>query len=166
MEVKGGTHMTEFDNCLPAPTPLQLYRPGLFRLAGYGGGLVMLRSGVADDPARLTLDVGFLTRTDYVWAMRRTMTEGLSTQLSGFFFACASELHPENAVAPVLDDEAGLSVWVLSSTDDRAELEFSVGDEGLNMQTSRVALALAAEEVLGLEAPGTSRYFDEQNEDR
>lgn len=78
-----------------------------------------------------------------MWAMRRTMTEGLSTQLSGFF-ACASELHLKDVVAPILDE---LSVCVLSSADERAKIEFAVGDEGIDMQISRAALALAAEQV-------------------
>lgn len=122
----------------------------------------MLRSGVDSDPPRLTLDIGFLTPVDYVWAIRRTMGAGLADELSRFFFSCASDLQPELSVAPVQDEASGVSVRVEASTDETVDIEFDVGaGEALNMQTTRVALTLAAVQVRALVQPNTSRYDDE-----
>lgn len=141
----------------PLPTPMDTYQPGLFRLAGYGGAAVFLRTGVVpDDRPRLVLDVGFLTPTEYVWSLRLPMTQGLAENLAQFFFACASELQPELSVTSVHDPASGLDVRVLASTASRVELQIEVqaGDDeqGVNFETSRVALTRAAEEVRILEA--------------
>lgn len=143
---------------LPPPTISERYSQGLFRLAGFGGALVILRSGVtAQGP---TLDVGFLSPTDYVWFLRTPMSVGLSQRLATFFFDCANEMRPEESVEPVRDARSGLDVQVLSSSDGRVELQIQVVDDddqesedigGLNFETSRVALVQAAAEVLVLE---------------
>ncbi len=141
---------------MPAPTPMDLYRPGLFRLAGLGGAALFLRSGVVnDDGPQLVLDVGLLTPDYYGICLRRPMAHGLSGDLAQFFFACASDMNPELSVGSVHDVLSGLQVRVLSSTDGYVELEAQVrGDatDGLSFQTSRVALTRAADEVRVLEA--------------
>lgn len=138
---------------MPPPTPWDAYQRALFRLAGYGGAAVFLRSGVANgETPQLTLDVGLLTPTDYVWFLRKPMTQGLAENLGHFFFACASDMNPELSVASVQDPASGLDVRVLSSTDSRVELQIEIDDGGVNFQTSRVALTRAADEVRVLEA--------------
>jgi hypothetical protein len=137
-------------------TPWEFYRPGLFRLAGYGGAALFLRSGVlGGDPPRLTLDVGFLTPTDYVWFMRQPMMPGLTEELAHFFFACANDIDPELSVDAVVDPLSGLSVRVLSSTPAQVEMQVEVGaddGEGVKFLTSRVALTRAADQIRLLEA--------------
>lgn len=145
---------------LPPPTPTDLYEQGLFRLAGFGGALVLLRSGVT--PAGLSLDIGFLSPDEYVWFLRRPVTEGFSDQLATMFFDCANEAQPERVVPPLRDGRSGLLVQVLSSDDSRVEMQFQVLDgsadedeaDGLNFETSRVALVQAATEARVLEDVG------------
>lgn len=138
------------------PTPMDVYEPGLFRLAGFGGAALFLRSGVVNgDGPRLVLDVGLLTPEDYVWFRRRPMTPRLSDELARFFFACASQMHPELSVASVHDLQSNLEVRVVSSTYGEVEVEVQMRDDdadGINFLTSRVALTRAADDVRVLEA--------------
>lgn len=138
------------------PSPMDVYQPGLFRIAGFGGAALFLRSGVANaGGSLLVVDVGLLTPDSYVWSLRRPMAPGLSGELARFFFACASEMNPELAVSSVQDLLSGLEVRVLSSTDGEVELEVQVSGEdadGINFLTSRVALTRAADDVRVLEA--------------
>ena len=141
---------------MPSPTPMDLYRAGLFRLAGFGGAALFLRSGIMSAGAPpLVLDVGLLTPDDYVWFRRLPMTQGLSGDLSRFFFSCASDMAPELTVASVDDPLSGLEVSVSGSTDSGVGLEVHVrGDsaDGIGFTTSRVVLIRAADEVRALEA--------------
>lgn len=138
---------------MPRPMPWDDFRPGLFRLSGYGGAGLFLRSGVLNgEVPQLVVDVGFLTPTEYLWFLRRPMTREFSEDLARFFFACADDLRPQVSVAPVHDPLCGLQVRVLSSTDTRAELEFAVDGDGVDFETSRVALTRAAEDVRVLES--------------
>lgn len=145
------------------PPPSYGYRSGAVRLAGFGGAQVMLRSGVVpgDEGPVLTVDVGFLTPTEYEWIMRRPMTPGLSQRLAEFFFACANKFEPASVVQPVVDELSGLQVRVLSSDDSRVELEIQVEHEelersdglaGLCFMTSRLGLTLVADQVTVLES--------------
>ena len=141
---------------MPPPSLMDLYHPGLFRLAGYGGAALFLRSGVVSGGGpHLAVDVGLLTPDDYGMFLRRPMSPGLSGELARFFFSCASEMNPELSVASVEDPLSGLELRVLSSTDSEVELEVQVRGEdadGINFLTSRVALTRAADEVRVLEA--------------
>jgi len=133
--------------------PVRGYRPTLFRLPGLGGAVVYLRSGVInDDGPELKLDIGLVSPTAWVWYPRKPMRPGLARDLGEFFYQCASELHPEVSVSDVQDDKSGLAVTVMASSDDQVELEFHLGDDGVNFITSRVVLAQAASEVLVLES--------------
>jgi hypothetical protein len=138
------------------PAPMDVYDPGLFRLAGFGGAALFLRSGVINGGGpRLVVDVGLLTPDDYGMFLRRPMAPGLSGELARFFFACASEMNPELTVSWVRDLLSGLDVRVLSSTDGEVELEVQVSGEdadGINFLTSRVALTRAADDARVLEA--------------
>lgn len=138
------------------PSPMDVYAPGVFRLAGFGGAALFLRSGVANGGGpRLVVDVGLLAPDSYVWLLRRSMAPGLSGELARLFFACASEMNPELTVSSVQDLLSGLDVRVLSSTDGEVELEVQVSGEdadGINFLTSRVALTRAADDVRVLEA--------------
>ncbi len=138
------------------PGPMDLYQAGLFRIAGFGGAALFLRSGVMNGGSpHLVLEVGLLTPDHYAKFMRRPMAIGLSGDLAQFFFACASDMNPELSVASVHDLQSGLEIRVLSSTDGEVELEVQVhGDDadGISFLTSRVALTRAADEVRVLEA--------------
>ncbi len=82
------------------PSPMDVHQPGLFRIAGFGGAALFLRSGVANAGGpHLVVDVGLLTPDSYVWSLRRPMEPGLSGELARFFFACASEMNPELTVS-------------------------------------------------------------------
>lgn len=135
---------------------MDVYRPGLFRMAGFGGAALFLRSGVVNGGGpHLMVDVGLLTPDSYVWFLRRPMAPGLSGELARFFFACASEMNPELTVSSVQDLLSGLEIHVLSSTDGEVEVEVQMRGEdadGINFLTSRVALTRAADEVRVLEA--------------
>lgn len=135
---------------------MELYRPTAFRISGYGGAALYLRSGVVAT-SRLTVDVGLLTPTDYVWFLKRRMTAGLAGNLAEFFFGCARDLRPESSIEAVHDPLCGLDVRVLSSTDSHVELQIDVraGPEragDVNFLTSRVALTQAAMDVRILES--------------
>ncbi len=138
------------------PSPMDVYVPGVFRLAGFGGAALFLRSGVANGGGpHLVVDVGLLTPDGCFWLLRRPMAPGFSGELARFFFACASEMNPELTVSSVQDPLSGLEVRVLSSTDGEVELEVQVRGEdadGINFLTSRVALTRAADDVRVLEA--------------
>lgn len=138
---------------IPPPTPWGSYQPGLFRLSGFGGAAVFLRTGVLSGrQPTLVLDIGFLTPTDYVWHLHQPMTAGFSEKLADFFFRSASDLSPQLSVSSVHDPLSGLDLQVLSSTDDQVELEIQVDEDGVNFLTTRVALTQAADAVRVLEA--------------
>ena len=138
------------------PSPMDVYQPGLFRIAGFGGAALFLRSGVVNGGGpHLVVDVGLLTPDSYGMFLRRPMAQGLSGELARFFFACASQMNPELTVPSVQDLLSGLEIRVVSSTDGEVELEVQVRGEdadGINFLTSRVALTRAADDVRVLEA--------------
>lgn len=92
-----------------------------------------------------------MSPTDYVWFLRKPVTAGFADRLATLFFDCANELAPELVVAPFEDEGSGLQVSVLSSSDSQVELQVELADEGLNFETSRVALVQAASEMRVLE---------------
>jgi hypothetical protein len=143
---------------MPAPRPWDGAYPGLFRLAGFGGAALYMRSQVrpADDPKGcvLAFDVSLHSPTSESRSFSREARPGLVEDLSAFFLQAASEWHPEASLPSVADAVLGLEVSVISSTDSRVGLLVSLtdpegGDEpdGLDFETSRAALAQAAQEV-------------------
>lgn len=156
-----------------APTPWNEYETAQFRLAGFGGAAVFLRTVVvpgitvgAREPV-LAMDIGFLSPEVRHHVLARPVDPTLPERLSRFFFAVADEYHPELSVAPLQDDLAGLVVSVESSDDSRVCLNWSLVDdldadvrefEGLNFETSRTALVMASQRALDLTSPGWQPY--------
>lgn len=137
------------------PVPWELAWPAMFRLPGFGGAAVFLRTVVAeaeDSPVpELRVDLGLLDPGNYHQFLRRPVGAGLPSRLSAFFMAAAGDWHPESSQAPLTDDELGLSITVIESDEHRVTLLFEVQDDpepvGLDFQTSRAALAQAARDV-------------------
>lgn len=156
-----------------APTPWNEYETAQFRLAGFGGAAVFLRTCVvpgiragAPEPV-VTMDIGFLSPDVRHHVLARPIDPTLPERLARFFFAVAEEYHPELSVASLQDDVAGLVVSVESSDDSRVCLDWSLVEdleaevpefEGLNFETSRAALVTASQRALDLTAPGWQPY--------
>jgi hypothetical protein len=133
-----------------------------FRLPGFGGAAVFLRSQIqparacgADEPA-LAFDVMLLSPVSHAWYLSRLAEPGFVDRLAGFLFASANDFHPELSVASLDDAAMGLSLSVVSSTDARVGLEITVIEDldasvvehdGLNFETSRATLAACAQSV-------------------
>jgi hypothetical protein len=141
--------------------------PGVFRLPGYGGAALFLRSHVVPDRSPegtgglLALDVGLLDPYRLVHYLARPAAEGFVDRLARFLFSAASEFHPEKTLATFADEAMGLTISALASTDDRVEIEVAVipdpgvpmeDADGLNFETSRAALVTASQEVRALDA--------------
>ena len=156
-----------------APTPWNEYETAQFRLAGFGGAAVYMRTCVlpglmvdAPDPV-LAMDIGFLSPDARHHVLARPIDPTLPERLARFFFAVAEDYHPELSVDSLQDDVAGLVVSVESSDDDRVCLNWSLVEdleadvrefEGLNFETSRAALVTASQRALDLTAPGWHPY--------
>ncbi len=137
---------------------------GFFRLAGFGGAALFLRSAVLppelpDAPARLGIDIGLLTPHALGWLLSRPASPGLAERLSAFFLAAAADWHPEATLPAFADDVLGLRLVAESSDDQAVTLVVRVRedrddeageDAGIEFTTSRVALATAAGEVRAL----------------
>jgi hypothetical protein len=151
------------------PTPWSEYETAQFRLAGFGGAAVFLRTcvvpGIAAGTDRpvLAMDIGFLSPEARRHVLARRIDHDLPRRLSRFLFAAAEEYHPEQAVAAVRDEVAGLVITVESSADDRVCLGWSLVEDldaevpefdGLNFETSRAALVSASQMALLLDDAG------------
>lgn len=143
---------------------IQPLQPNLFRLPGFGGAAVFLRTGVAldaDDHApALSVDVGLLSTVDHVQYLSRPATRGFSHQLSELFLAAAADPLPEITVPDFTDPLSGLECRVESSTDTQVSLLVQIPEDlsaeqrtyaGVDFLTSRAALAQAAIDVRVLE---------------
>ncbi|MDQ1250340.1 MAG: hypothetical protein QG597_4719 [Actinomycetota bacterium] len=155
-----------------APTAWSEYQEARFRLAGFGGAAVYLRTclvpGVragAEAPA-MAVDIGFLSPETRRHVLARLVNGDLPARLSEFLISAAAEEHPELSVPALQDDLAGLVITVESSTDSRVclnwslveDLEAEVRDfDGLNFETSRAALVSASQEA-ALLADGGLHY--------
>ncbi|MDI9916577.1 hypothetical protein [Rhodococcus sp. IEGM 1379] len=145
-----------------------------FRLPGYGGAAIFLRSHAV--PARtfeteapcLVFDVGLLSPDAYNQYLGRPADDGFVERLAGFFFHAAADFHPENSLPTFTDESLGLMISARSSTDRRVELEFSLTEDPaaedserdeINFETSRVVLATAAQTVPRLSG-GVATHFD------
>jgi hypothetical protein len=164
---------------IPAPGPVDdLYAPH-FRLAGYGGAALFLRSQVV--PGRVFGVAGFrpaydvmLLAPDYhVWYLARQASDHIVDWLSSFMFAAAADFTPEETVLPFSDPVLGLFIRPVASTDDRVELEIrfmpdphdpSVEADVLDFETSRYSLAAASEAIRVLDASWDVSEIDEELE--
>jgi len=137
------------------PVPWEPAWPAMFRLPGFGGAAVFLRTVIAeaeDSPVPdLRVDLGLLDPGNYRQFLRRPVGAGLPSRLSAFFMAAAGDWNPESSLTPLQDDELGLSITVTESDEHRVTLLVEVQDDpepvGLDFQTSRAALAQAARDV-------------------
>jgi len=146
----------------PGPSPQDEYSPAQFRLPGFGGAALFLRSQIV--PARtfetsgpaMAFDVMLLAPNYHVWYMTRPTEPDFIDRLAGFLFAAANDFHPEQTLATFSDVAMGLTIAVVSSTDDRVGLETTVladpdadvpEPDVLNFETSRFTVATAASAV-------------------
>lgn len=149
------------------PDPLGDYAPAQFRLPGYGGAAVFLRSQVV--PARtfgtdgpsLAFDVMLLAPDWHVWHLTRPAEPGLVDRLSAFFFAAANDFAPETSLAVFADAAMGLTLSVDASTDHQVSLTVTVlrdraADvpefDDLDFETSRATLVSASIGVRDLDS--------------
>lgn len=151
------------EGIIARPLPWDEYAAGMFRLPGFGGAAVFLRSTLVpavdagDDPvARLSVDVGLLSPASFAQYQGRAVMPGLPARLSAFFLSAAADEQPESSVAPLVDEVLGLRVEVASSDEYRVGLLVSLvkdldepdaEPDGLDFETSRAVLAQAARDV-------------------
>lgn len=164
---------------IPAPSSLDDLTAPHFRLAGYGGAALFLRSHVV--PGRVfgvagvspAYDVMLLAPDYHVWYRGRQAHDQVVDWLSSFLFAAAADFSPEDTVLPFSDPILGLSIRVVASTDDRVELEIrfmpdphddSVEAEVLDFETSRYSLAAASEAIRVLDGSWAVSEIDEELE--
>lgn len=163
---------------IPCPRPWDEFDPARFRLPGYGGAAVFLRSQIlpasafdTDGPSP-AFDVMLLSPQYHAWYLSRPASPGFVDRLAGFLFAAANDFHPEVTVASIEDEGLGLALSVVSSTDDRVGLEITVVEDldaevaqydGLDFETSRATLAACAQSVRCLDGswPDAADDFDE-----
>lgn len=133
---------------------------GAFRLAGFDGSALFLRTAVypgldedTGEPALgLGVDIGLLSVTSCTAYLLREMDEAFASELSEFLRRCGAEWAPESTLAPYEDASSGLACSVLSSDSASVDLLWSMGDpEGssvrLSMSTSRAAVVQASLDV-------------------
>ncbi len=87
--------------------------------------IVPARTFETSGPA-LAFDVMLLAPNYHVWYMTRPAEPDFVDRLAGFLFAAANDFHPEQSLATFSDVAMGLTIAVVSSTDDRVELEATV----------------------------------------
>lgn len=134
--------------------------PPALRIPGIGGAALFV--SVAPSPAAMEaglgvmgVDIRVMTPKYAAVYRRRPVETGFSADLARFLWVAASELTPER-LDPFEDQQAGLSIRVIASTNFTVTLEVEViahenedGDEidGLNFETSRAALITASQEA-------------------
>jgi hypothetical protein len=139
----------------PPPSAWGSYEPALFRLAGFGGAGLFLRTSVFPDERGaevLGVDIGLLSVESFVWLLSREADGGLSAGLSAFFIAVAGEDHPEVTIGPFRNDLLGLECAVVAS--DAVEVELLVRvdpDQELLLRTTRAAVMQAGLDARRLE---------------
>ncbi|MFC9788059.1 hypothetical protein [Rhodococcus sp. NPDC127528] len=140
-----------------------------FRLPGFGGAAVFLRRTVASarmresDAPGTAFDVGLLSPDRLVWYQQRVAEDDFVDRLGAFLLRAAADFHPEKSLDVFADRRMGLTVSVRTSTDSRVELEFEIVEEEdvMSFETSRVALAAAAD---ALSALGRRHYAEPTGE--
>lgn len=145
-----------------------------FRLPGYGGAAVFLRSHAVPprtletDAPSLVFDIGLLSPDEFNQYLGRPVGARFVERLATFFFHAAADFHPEQSLPAFTDETLGLVISARASTDLRVELEFSLTEDGdtedaardeLNFETSRVVLAASAQSVCKLSGR-TGTHFD------
>lgn len=148
-----------------APTAWSEYQEAQFRLAGFGGAAIFLRTCLVPavtagtDAPTMAMDFGFLSPQTRRHILARPVNGDLPARLAEFLFAVAAAEHPERSVSALQDDVAGLRVSVESSTDDRVCLDWTLVEDlesevrefdGLNFETTRAALVSASQEAAQL----------------
>lgn len=131
-----------------------------FRLPGYGGAAMFLRSqGVPartfrSDAPNIAFDVGLLSPRRFTWYLKQPADDNFADRLAEFFFRGAADFHPENSLAAFSDVRMGLMIDIRSSTNERVELEVTLLEgstadpiDNINFETSRVVLANSAQSV-------------------
>lgn len=131
--VGAGGGMRELSSVPPA---WQEHAPALFRLPGFGGAAVLIRSAVvrAVDPvtgspaaqAVLGFDVGLLSPLSHCEYRARPAAPFFADRLSAFLLGAAGDVQPEASVAPLVDDAMGLRIRVVSSDDEKVGLLVAV----------------------------------------
>lgn len=116
----------------PAQPAWQEHAPAAFRLPGFGGAAVLIRSAVvrAVDPvtgspaaqAVLGFDVGLLSPLSHCEYRARPAAPLFADRLSAFLLGAAGDVKPEASVAPLIDDAIGLRIRVVSSDDEKVGL--------------------------------------------
>lgn len=141
--------------------------PATFRLAGFGGAALYMRTVVIPDPdqpdrATVAYDLTLHTpEADSTWRARPA-NPGLPDRMAEFFLRAAADWHPENTLPAITDERLELSIDATSSTDDAVTLEVAMHAPGLDgepellqFETTRAALAQAAQDVRALNGPDT-----------
>ncbi len=118
------------------PLLWQEQAPACFRLPGFGGAAVLIRSAVvrAVDPvtgspaaqAVLGFDVGLLSPLSHCEYRARPAAPFFADRLSAFLLGAAGDVQPESSVEPLVDDAMGLRMWVVSSDDEKVGLLVAV----------------------------------------
>jgi hypothetical protein len=164
---------------IPAPGSMIFWDAPHFRLAGFGGAALFLRSQVV--PGKVfggtgvvpAYDVMLLAPDYHVWYLARRASDHVIDWLSSFMFAAAADFTPEDSVLPFSDPVLGVTIRVLASNDERVEIEVrvmpdiedgSVEADVLNFETSRYALAAAAEAIRVLDGSWDVSEIDEELE--
>ena len=147
----------------------EIPRPVPFRLAGFGGAGVFLRTVIIPDPSGTDrgkgrggargMDVVLVTPVSQDGYLRRTVGDGFLEGLSAFFGRAAADWLPEASLPSFQDPVLGLEMSVVSSTPTRVgllvrvveDLDADVAEfDGIDFETSRSALAQAALDVRDL----------------
>jgi hypothetical protein len=151
---------------IPVPSPWNEYASTTFRLAGFGGAGLYLRSTVrpasnrevtvAGSLAELGIGVGLLSPESYFDYAPRPASADLPARLSAFFLSTASDFEPEQSVEALVDEVMGLRIEITSSDAQTVGLlvslvadldEPSAEPVALDFETSRTALAQAGHDV-------------------
>ncbi len=155
-----GSHM------IMLPAPWENAEPAQFRLAGFGGAALFLRSqvlpggGEGSPGPRMGVDLMLLAPDYHVWYLGRPGSDGLVDRLADWFLRAAADFEPQDSVSPLVDEACGLRLTVTTSTDAQVCIEVSIRrsmdgsdpdvDE-LDFFTSRYAIAAAADAVHALD---------------
>lgn len=150
----------------PPPMPGDSYQPGMFRLPGFGGAALFLRSAVVPGQTAaggttkvgLTCDIGLLSPSGLNSYFGRLVDHGMSDRLSAFLLAAASQPEPHDTLPPLTEESMGLHMAVTDSDPGVVTVLISVDidddtaePDGLDFETSRATLAQAAMDIRCLE---------------
>jgi hypothetical protein len=162
------------------PKPWETYWPHMFRLAGFGGAALFMRTvliSTFDDSAdgahpQFALDISTLSPHFMNNYLARFSSPDFVDRLSTFLFTAAAQWHPEVSVASFQDERLGLEISITTSTESVVgvvvktvqDLEDEIREfDTLDFETTRSALAQASFDVRQLngigEPPDGDVYF-------